>query len=158
MATKEEKGTKAEDEKAEADLPIEELQAMGFATTGPKEGKSQRQTIDPFVMNLPGSALEFLDAYNGCCKPLEEQPDFLGRDKIKMPLVHTHCFTKKVEEAEADICEVSFTGDRHILRSQLMPATSSALVDILTTPSNHRWTATIYTGSEQSLPTRTCTV
>jgi tRNA (guanine37-N1)-methyltransferase len=60
-------------------------------------------------MNLPGSALEFLDAYAGCYAPLEQEPDFPGQDQIEMPLVHVHCFTKEIEpeKGERDILEVS---------------------------------------------------
>ena len=60
-------------------------------------------------MNLPGSALEFLDAYAGSYAPLTQEPDFPGQDQIEMPLVHVHCFTKEIEpeKGERDILEVS---------------------------------------------------
>lgn len=75
---------------------------------GGAEPQPTSRTISHFVMNLPGSALEFLDAYNGCYKALLDEPDFPGKDEIPMPLVHTHCFTKmeEGEAAERDICEV----------------------------------------------------
>lgn len=59
-------------------------------------------------MNLPGSALEFLDAYAGSYAPLEQEPDFPGQEQIEMPLVHVHCFTKEIEpeKGEQDILEV----------------------------------------------------
>jgi hypothetical protein len=65
--------------------------------------------ISHFVMNLPGSALEFLDAYNGCYKPLLDQPDFLGKDEVEMPYIHVHCFSKEPEgdPAVQDLCKVS---------------------------------------------------
>jgi len=65
--------------------------------------------ISHFVMNLPGSALEFLDAYNGCYKPLLDQPDFPGKDEVEMPYVHVHCFSKEPEgdPAMQDLCKVS---------------------------------------------------
>jgi tRNA (guanine37-N1)-methyltransferase len=65
--------------------------------------------ISHFVMNLPGSALEFLDAYNGCYKPLLDQPDFPGREAVEMPYVHVHCFSKEPEgdPAVQDLCKVS---------------------------------------------------
>jgi tRNA (guanine37-N1)-methyltransferase len=66
------------------------------------------RTISHFVMNLPGSALEFLDAYNGCYAPLLAEVDFPGKDAIDMPIVHVHCFTKEPEgdNARDDICKV----------------------------------------------------
>jgi tRNA (guanine37-N1)-methyltransferase len=67
------------------------------------------RTISHFVMNLPGSALEFLDAYNGCYKPLLDEPDFPGIDAIEMPYIHVHCFSKEPEgdPAREDLCKVS---------------------------------------------------
>lgn len=67
------------------------------------------RTISHFVMNLPGSALEFLDAYNGCYKPLLAEPDFPGIESIDMPYIHVHCFSKEAEgePATSDICKVS---------------------------------------------------
>ena len=67
------------------------------------------RTISHFVMNLPGSALEFLDAYNGCYKPLLSQPDFPGVDAIDMPHIHVHCFSKEAEGEAAtnDLCKAS---------------------------------------------------
>lgn len=66
------------------------------------------QHISHFVMNLPGSALEFLDAYSGCYRALLNIDGFPGNDVFPMPLVHTHCFTKEAEGegAQRDICEV----------------------------------------------------
>ena len=67
------------------------------------------RTISHFVMNLPGSALEFLDACNGCYKPLLSQPDFPGVDAIDMPHIHVHCFSKEAEGEAAtnDLCKAS---------------------------------------------------
>lgn len=67
------------------------------------------RTISHFVMNLPGSALEFLDAYNGCYKPLLAEPDFPGIEAIEMPYIHVHCFSKEAEGEPAtnDICKAS---------------------------------------------------
>lgn len=62
------------------------------------------QTIDHYVMNLPDSALEFLDAYAGSFTPLLSEP---GYDRATpLPLVHVHCFTRELEAetASADIC------------------------------------------------------
>ncbi|KAJ9107929.1 hypothetical protein QFC19_002672 [Naganishia cerealis] len=70
-------------------------------------GPPSPRHISHFVMNLPGSALEFLDAYAGSYTPLLQEPDFPGKDAMEMPLVHVHCFTKEIEPAkgEQDILE-----------------------------------------------------
>lgn len=63
------------------------------------------QVIDHFVMNLPDSALEFLDAYNGAFTPLLTEPGY-DKDTV-LPMVHVHCFTRFIdaEPAERDVQE-----------------------------------------------------
>lgn len=51
-------------------------------------------------MNLPDSALEFLDAYAGSFTPLLSQPGF-DAATTTLPLVHVHCFTRCIEPEEA---------------------------------------------------------
>ena len=75
----------------------------------------RRRRISHFVMNLPDSAITFLDAFRG----------LLGSDNIggrelsgaydEMPLVHCHCFTRETEptKAEVDIRQVGFLHDLH---------------------------------------------
>jgi tRNA (guanine37-N1)-methyltransferase len=68
------------------------------------------QLVQHFIMNLPDSALTFLDAFRGCLDPikgedgLEEKLSALG-----LPLVHVYCFTRELDPdaAQKDICEVS---------------------------------------------------
>ena len=94
--------------KANRDSAPAPLVGIDAPVTTQTEQPSTRY-ISHFVMNLPGSALEFLDAYAGCYAPLEQEPDFPGQDQIEMPLVHVHCFTKEIEpeKGERDILEVS---------------------------------------------------
>ncbi|GMK54022.1 hypothetical protein CspeluHIS016_0106080 [Cutaneotrichosporon spelunceum] len=86
----------------------EEREAAGLSEPAKEEEKEVSpapQTIDHYVMNLPDSALEFLDAYKGSFTPLLSQP---GYDRsTPLPLIHVHCFTRELEPetASTDICE-----------------------------------------------------
>jgi tRNA (guanine37-N1)-methyltransferase len=71
-----------------------------------------RRRIDHFVMNLPDSAIEFLDAFRGI---LSQRISSTGKDVRedepvydRMPTVHCYCFTRELEEemAKADILQV----------------------------------------------------
>ena len=75
----------------------------------------RRKQISHFVMNLPDSAITFLDAFRG----LLASDNIGGRELDgaydKMPLVHCHCFTRETEptKAEVDIRQVSLPYDPH---------------------------------------------
>ena len=72
------------------------------------------QQVAHFVMNLPDSALTFLDAYRGSYVALEDKlsaaadpaSQASARETINMPMVHVYCFTREMERANAerDIC------------------------------------------------------
>ena len=69
--------------------------------------KSRRQ-ISHFVMNLPDSAIEFLDAFRG----ILAEPELGEAYEERMPMVHCHCFTREVGDqarAERDIKQVSIS-------------------------------------------------
>jgi tRNA (guanine37-N1)-methyltransferase len=90
------------------------------------QAKSRRQ-ISHFVMNLPDSAIEFLDAFRGIFAEPELREAYEGR----MPMVHCHCFTREAEDqtrAERDIKQVSVaatTGRCWTLRRLTMCRTES---------------------------------
>ena len=70
----------------------------------------KRNRITHFVMNLPDSAITFLDAFRGVLNPQNNG----GRDLSgiyglsELPMVHCYCFTKELEleKAEVDIRQV----------------------------------------------------
>lgn len=62
-----------------------------------------RKRVTDLVMNLPDSAIEFLDAFPGVLSDPE-----LSELYTTMPMVHCHCFTREMEEDKAheDILQV----------------------------------------------------
>jgi tRNA (guanine37-N1)-methyltransferase len=90
-----------------------------------------RRLISHFVMNLPGSALEFLDAFPGAYKGLnkEEIDREMEKGGGKYPMVHVHCFTRNLKHPHEDICErandrLGLNGD-----DRLVPPPSPVLSD-----------------------------
>jgi tRNA (guanine37-N1)-methyltransferase len=78
---------------------------------GPPAALPVQRTIKHFVMNLPATALEFLDAY----RLAFSDPQHSSRlrelyTSTTMPMVHCHCFTRELErpQAEVDILKVGF--------------------------------------------------
>ncbi|OAA79600.1 tRNA transferase Trm5/Tyw2 [Akanthomyces lecanii RCEF 1005] len=62
-------------------------------------------TISHFVMNLPASAIEFLHNFRGIYQGQEAL--FAPHTATRLPLVHTHCFAVKADDATPldDICD-----------------------------------------------------
>ena len=70
----------------------------------------RRHRINHFVMNLPDTAILFLDAFRGVLSRANTGDRELSGvyDEASMPIIHTHCFTRELEpaQAEADIRQV----------------------------------------------------
>lgn len=96
-----------------SDSAPQPVQKSAVSTSTPTELAQEeppvRRRIDHFVMNLPGTALEFLDAFRGCLTPIKDEPEF-PQVYAEMPLVHCHCFTRELDpdKAKQDIQQVPF--------------------------------------------------
>ncbi|KAH8099825.1 Met-10+ like-protein-domain-containing protein [Cristinia sonorae] len=68
-----------------------------------------RNKIDHFVMNLPDTAIEFLDAFRGILSSERiggrDPTGVYRKEPSSMPMVHCYCFTRELEfdKAEEDI-------------------------------------------------------
>ena len=76
--------------------------------------KPPRKRITHFVMNLPDSAIQFLDAFRGIL--IDDQRNLRETYDDQMPIIHCHCFTRELEleKAGQDIRQV-----RHLTPNEL---------------------------------------
>ncbi|THH30246.1 hypothetical protein EUX98_g3942 [Antrodiella citrinella] len=93
---------------------LRERRSESRTTPGPRAVSSPlgppRNKIDHFVMNLPDTAIEFLDAFRGILSTErvgELDVKSVYPDAASLPMVHCYCFTRELEsdKAEMDIRE-----------------------------------------------------
>ncbi|KAG0250007.1 tRNA(m(1)G37)methyltransferase [Mortierella polycephala] len=87
---------------AKASVPKPEPTPASTAAVEPVVERSHAfQTFDHFVMNLPATAIEFLDAFRGLFHGREEQ---IPEPKTQLPMIHCHCFSKS-DKPDEDVRE-----------------------------------------------------
>ncbi|EMD32636.1 hypothetical protein CERSUDRAFT_161607 [Gelatoporia subvermispora B] len=108
-------------EKGESRRAAKRPPAPALARWAPEHA---RKRITHFVMNLPQSAIEFLDAFRGVLAPANMGDRPLSgeySDSGSMPMIHCYCFTRFLEpaEAEADIRQRVEAGMGHPLGEEV---------------------------------------
>jgi len=69
--------------------------SLGSQTTDTSTPSLSRNKISHFVMNLPDSAITFLDAFRGILSHQDRQE--IEKIYTTMPMIHYHCFTREIE-------------------------------------------------------------
>ncbi|KAF9486577.1 guanine-N(1)--methyltransferase [Pholiota conissans] len=79
------------------------LQRLGVTAAPPvASSKPARRRISHFVMNLPDSAITFLDAFRGILSDEGRNLSGIYGEDALLPMVHCHCFTRELESAKAE--------------------------------------------------------
>jgi tRNA (guanine37-N1)-methyltransferase len=98
--------------------PFENVQPMLSSKERAKQkrknqGQSEylpvQRRISHFVMNLPATAIEFLDAFRPAFQDSSYSTEIRELYGTKMPMIHVHCFTRELEQprAEEDLLQAS---------------------------------------------------
>ncbi|PSR71089.1 hypothetical protein PHLCEN_2v13058 [Hermanssonia centrifuga] len=90
---------------------LAKLKGQRSRSSSPERIGPQRNRVTQFVMNLPDSAIQFIDAFRGVLSPTHTGGRDLSGiyDDSHLPMVHCYCFTRELEldKAEVDIRQVS---------------------------------------------------
>ena len=70
----------------------------------PSTLKTQPKTFDHYVMNLPASAITFLDVFIGLYHGHEEL--FKPHTSRKLPMIHVYCFSTKSDDNKAEAIKI----------------------------------------------------
>jgi tRNA (guanine37-N1)-methyltransferase len=110
------KPSKQQEEKERKRLQKLAAEGQSIPNATPAGTQSLRKRITHFVMNLPDTAIQFLDAFRGIL--IDDQRNLRETYHDEMPMIHCHCFTRELEleAAEQDIRMV-----RHIMVQLLNP-------------------------------------
>ncbi|PVG00927.1 Met-10 protein MET-10 [Serendipita vermifera] len=91
--------------------PFENVQPMLSSRARSKQKRNNQPQSDPlpvqrrishFVMNLPATAIEFLDAFKPAFRDNTHSTEILQLYGNKMPMIHVHCFTRELEQPQAE--------------------------------------------------------